>query len=194
MIHSSLRIIKEEHASLAAMLRSLSMMIKRGPGDKPDVFFDVLRAMLFYIDEVPEQQHHPKETALLFPKITSRYPDIRGVIERLDRDHGESEHSVRVLQHQLLAWELLGESRRDVFVSAATRYVDAYLEHMHLEEQQVLPAAVKYLDETDWQELNAAFEQNQDPLSKSQPRDPIYENLFTRILMQAPEPIGLGPS
>lgn len=176
------------------MLRSLSMMLKRGPGDKPEVFFDVLRAMLFYIDEVPEKQHHPKETTLLFPKVASKSPDIRAVIERLDRDHHESEHAVRELQHQLLAWELLGESRREVFMNAATRYVDAYLEHMHLEEHQVLPQAVQCLDESDWRELDAAFEQNQDPLSKSQPRDPIYDPLFTRILMQAPEPIGLGPS
>ena len=46
MAHESIRIIRDEHAALAAMLRSLSMMVKRGPGDEPEKFFDVLRAML----------------------------------------------------------------------------------------------------------------------------------------------------
>ena len=41
------------------MLRSMLMMVERGPGDNPEKFFDVLRAMLFYIDEFPERLHHP---------------------------------------------------------------------------------------------------------------------------------------
>jgi hypothetical protein len=52
-IHASIRIIQEEHASLAAMLRSSLMMVQRGPQDQPERFFDVMRAMLFYMDEFP---------------------------------------------------------------------------------------------------------------------------------------------
>ena len=51
------------------------------------------------------------------------------------------EHEVRDLQHLLLAWELLGEARRVAFAEATGRYVGFYLEHMQIEEQQVLPAA-----------------------------------------------------
>ena len=58
MAHASLRIIHDEHAALSAMLQSLRMMVRRGPGDGPEQFFDVLRAMLFYIDEFPERLHH----------------------------------------------------------------------------------------------------------------------------------------
>ena len=42
----------DEHTALAAMLRSLGMMVDRGPGDEPENYFDVLRTMLFYIDDV----------------------------------------------------------------------------------------------------------------------------------------------
>jgi len=115
MTHTCMRIIREEHASLAAMLRSLTMMLERGPGDKPDVFFDVLRAMMFYIDEVPERQHHPKESDLLFPRVAHKAPETMEVIQRLERDHMESERGVRELQHLLLAWEILGEARRKAF-------------------------------------------------------------------------------
>ena len=60
MKHASLQIIHDEHSALAAMLRSMTMMVTRGPEDKPEQFFDVLRAMLFYIDEFPERLHHPR--------------------------------------------------------------------------------------------------------------------------------------
>jgi hemerythrin-like domain-containing protein len=192
MTHSSLRTIHDEHSSLAAMLRSLTMMLDRGPGDKPEVFFDVLRAMLFYIDEVPERQHHPKESNLLFPRVARKSAEAMDAIQRLERDHIESERGIRELQHMLLAWELLGDSRRDAFTDAAHRYADAYLEHMRMEEQQILPLAERILDAEDWAELDAAFAANRDPLGKSHPRDPVYDRLFTRIVMQAPEPIGLG--
>ena len=192
MKHTSLQIIRDEHSSLAAMLRSMLMMVERGPEDKPQQFFDVLRAMLFYIDEFPERLHHPKESDLLFPRVVRAVPSVMPVIEQLERDHMSSEKAVRELQHALLAWELLGESRRLVFTDQCKQYVSSYMEHMRLEETMILPEAEKALSPADWKELDAAFEQNRDPLSGKYPPDPAYDRLFTRIVMRAPSPIGLG--
>lgn len=192
MAHDSVRIIHEEHAALAAMLQSLRMMIQRGPGDAPEQFFDVLRAMLFYIDEFPERQHHPKESSLLFPPLRTRAPHLQGTLERLERDHDHGEAAVRELQHLLLAWELLGESRRSAFEVAMLRHLDFYLEHMRVEEAEVLPEAVRHLTPQDWAVLDAAFATNQDPLTGKYPRDPLYDRLFTRIVMRTPAPIGVG--
>ena len=74
MVHESMRVIIDEHSALSAMLRSLIMMIDRGPLDDRDQFFDVLRAMLFYVDEFPERLHHPKESTLLFPRVAFLAP------------------------------------------------------------------------------------------------------------------------
>ena len=189
---SSLHIIRDEHAALAAMLHALGMMLERGPGSDPAGFFDVLGAMLFYIDEFPERLHHPKETQLLFPKVAQLAPQTRELIDRLDHDHAHGETSVRALQHQLMAWELLGESRRSAFEEAAKRYCSFYLEHMRLEESVVFPAALAVLAPGDWQEIDAAFATNCDPLTGKYPRDPVYDKLFTRIVTRAPAPIGLG--
>lgn len=192
MAPESIRIIRDEHAALAAMLRSLTMMVKRGTGDEPEKFFDVLRAMLFYIDEFPERLHHPKESDLLFPRVARLAPETMDSIIRLERDHGSSEAAVRELQHLLLAWELMGDSRHMAFDTAVKRYVDFYLEHMQLEETEILPAAERVLSDADWKELDAAFALNCDPLTGKYPRDPAYDRLFTRIVMRAPSPIGLG--
>jgi len=189
---TSIHIIRDEHATLAAMLRSLGMMVERGPADDPKGFFEVLSAMLFYIDEFPERLHHPKETELLFPPVARLVSETRELIARLDEDHHKGEANIRALQHQLMAWELLGESRRAVFEDAVKRYLDFYLEHMRLEETVILPAALKVLSEADWKELDAAFATNCDPLTGKYPRDPVYDRLFTRIVTKAPAPIGLG--
>lgn len=192
--HAALAIIRDEHASLAAMLRSMLMMIERGPEGEDPAFFEVLRAMLFYVDEFPERQHHPKESDLLFPRVAAKSDELLQIVARLEKDHMGGEAAVRELQHLLLAWELLGESRRDGFVQAAKDYVDFYLTHMRLEESAILPQAEQLLTVEDWQELDRAFGANRDPLSGKYPPDPCYERLFSRIVTRAPAPIGLGPS
>ena len=192
MTHNALQIIRDEHAALAAVLRSLGMMLERGPLDEPERFFGVVRAMLFYIDEFPERLHHPKESDLLFPKIARVAPELMPVIGRLESDHMLGEGRVRFLQHLLLAWELIGESRRDVFMDAAREYLAFYLEHMRIEETQILPAAEKLLAPADWETLDEAFLASRDPLAGGL-REPCYDRLFTRIVMTAPAPIGVGP-
>jgi hemerythrin-like domain-containing protein len=192
MVHESIRIIRDEHAALAAMLKSLGLMIERGPSDDAEGFFDVVRAMLFYIDEFPERLHHPKETQLLFPRVGRLAPETLDAINHLDADHAKGEHAVRELQHLLLAWELIGDTRRAAFDVAAKRYLNFYLDHMRMEESVILPAAQRVLSEEDWKEMDAAFATNCDPLTGKTPRDPAFDRLFTRIVMRAPAPIGLG--
>jgi hemerythrin-like domain-containing protein len=193
MIHPADQIIRDEHAALAAMLRSMRMLIAGGPRDEPERFFDVLRAMLFYIDEFPERLHHPKESRLLFPKVAQAAPDLASVIGRLDADHEAGERRARDLQHHLLAWELLGDSHREAFVTQVETYIDFYLDHMRTEERQVLPAAERLLSDADWDELNRAFRRDRDPLA-SGVVDACYERLFTRIVLKTPAPIGVGPA
>jgi hemerythrin-like domain-containing protein len=194
MQHTSLQTIKNEHACLSSMLHSMRVMLERGPKDQPEQFFDVLRAMLFYIAEFPECQHHPKESSLLFPRVAQVSPQISETIEQLERDHANGEKSVRELQHLLLAWELLGEIRRPRFTEPCFQYIHFYLEHMRLEEAVILPAAQAALSAQEWQQMDAAFANNRDPLSDKCASNPAYARLFTRIVMHAPTPIGVGHS
>jgi hemerythrin-like domain-containing protein len=191
MRHQALEIIRDEHQALTAMLRSLKMLLaqSRREGKLPD--FKVLRAMLFYVDEFPERLHHTKESSLLFPRLRGRAPELAPVLDRLDADHERGEAAIRDVEHALLAFEVMGEARRDAFELAVERYVHAYLEHMALEEGDVLPAAQQRLTPEDWLELDAAFAANRDPLTGHEPEDD-YRELFRLIVQTAPAPIGLG--
>ncbi len=185
MQHTSLQTIRDEHASLGAMLRSMRALVQRGPQDHPQQYFDVLRAMLFYIDEFPERLHHTKESEFLFPRVRQAVPALCEVIDRLEQDHLNGEQAVRELQHLLLAWELLGECRMQTFVEACIRYLDFYQGHMALEENLILPEAEKWMSEADWCVLDAAFKENADPLGGKYPPNPAYDRLFTRIVLMA---------
>ncbi|MEO6408464.1 MAG: hemerythrin domain-containing protein [Burkholderiaceae bacterium] len=191
MTHAATRIIREEHVALAAMLRSIPLLLAQHQrqGTSPD--FAVLRAMLFYVDEFPEKRHHKKESELLFPLLRARTPLAHDILDRLDQDHGEGERNIRQLEHALLGFEMMGESRRAAFERATERYVHFYLAHMAVEEQQILPLAEQVLTEADWAELDAAFLANRDPMTGSEP-EPDYRLLFTRIVNAVPAPLGLG--
>jgi hemerythrin-like domain-containing protein len=188
---TAIKIIRDDHAALAGLLRSVVQLVDKGPGDEPERFFDVLRAMLFYLDEFPEKRHHPKESDLLFPKLVRKAPELMAIIQKLEAEHMQGEHRIRLLQQQLLAWELLGDSRRSSFVEHLRDYVRFYLDHMRIEEREILPAAQRVLDAAEWAEIDRAFEHSRDPLAGGV-ADPIYERLFTRIVLATPAPLGLG--
>ncbi len=97
--------------------------------------------------------------------MAQRAPHVAEVIARLDAEHVRGEAAVRELQHLLLAWELMGEGRGEVFTEALWRYLAFYREHMRLEETMVLPAAQAYLDDDDWAAVDAAFATNVNPLA-----------------------------
>lgn len=196
MTYATLKIIRSEHGNLSAMLRSIALLLSehRRRGTLPD--FSVLRAMLFYVDEFAERLHHTKESELLFPKIRARNAELTNVLDHLDSDHGRSELTVRDLEHELLGFEMMsdsvdGEERRARFETSMQKYIDAYLVHIRIEEEQVLPVAERVLNASDWAELDAAFMENRDPLTYREPDD-VYRPLFMRILKTLPAPIGLG--
>jgi hemerythrin-like domain-containing protein len=191
MTAHAIQIIHDEHKAVAAVLRSLEMLAKQGPGGKPVRFFEVLRSMIFYIDEFPERRHHPNESRVLFPMLMRVAPELRAVIERLESDHGSGERKVRELLHLLSAWEIVGDSRRVIFERALAEYVRFYIDHMRMEETQLLPVARRLFSAADWTELDATFDAQRDPLAGGT-RDAEYEALFSRIVIKAPAPVGLG--
>ncbi len=196
--HPTLRIIRDEHGALSAVLRSIGLLLSQCRRRQLDAEFGVLRAMLFYIDEFPEQVHHTKETQLLFPALRARSSEADAVLDRLDRDHERSEHAVRELEHELLGLEMMKDApdakeRRERFEQHMQDYIQAYLEHIRLEEAEVLPLAERVLTRADWAALDVAFMQNRDPLTHRD-ADDAYRPLFKSILMSLPSPLGLGPA
>jgi hemerythrin-like domain-containing protein len=187
----ALRVINDEHQALSAMLTSLSMLLAKSRRDGTLPPFDVVRAMLFYIDEFPERLHHVKESTMLFARLRELTDEAEPVLARLDKEHRSGSTRVRALSHALTAWELLGSTRREPFEKALEEYAGFYREHMRIEETEVLPLAERCFTEADWSMLERAFGAERDPLAGGKP-EAVYEELYRTIVRITPAPFGVG--
>ena len=83
----ALRIIVDEHRALAAVLHGMLYLVHgiRDRGSKPN--FELLGAMIYYIDAFPERFHHPKEDEYLFRLLRLRHPEAAPLLDRLKMEH-----------------------------------------------------------------------------------------------------------
>jgi len=189
----AIRIIREEHQALAAVLHGLLYTVReiRKYQLQPD--FELLGAMIYYIDTFPERLHHPKEDAWLFRLLRLRHPPARALLERLESEHRAGGAKLRQLEQALIRYQQGGRGEFAVFAAAVEAFVAFERSHMRSEESEVIPLAQKYLIPADWQEIDAAFLDNKDPLLGEAARDD-FQALFRRIVNLAPPPIGVGPA
>lgn len=188
--HDPLRTLKNEHGAIAAVLHGLQHLahLLRKPGVKPDL--KVFHAMLYYIDQFPERQHHPKEDAWLFAKLVERAPQTADAIAQLKREHAECPGRVRELEAALARYEAEGASGAGTFADAVDRYADFHWQHMRREETEIIPLARQHLTAADLADIERAFEGHEDPLAGLREKD--FDALFARIVSLAPAPIGLN--
>lgn len=185
MLNSALAIIRDEHRSLAAVVQGLRYLIQgmRECHAKSD--FKLLRAMICYFEEFPEKLHHPKEDAYLFASLRRRTDEADRVIAELEQQHISAARDVRNLEFALDRYEAGKPGGLEKFAAAAEKFSEETLTHMALEENTVIPLAMKHLTAEDWVEIGAAFGKNGDPRFEAD-ADQEYRELFSRIVNLAP--------
>ena len=189
-MHEALRILRDEHRSISAVLSGLRELARmaRESAVRPD--FAVFRAMIHYIDAVPEKLHHPKEDDHLFARLLQRAPEAAPLVRGLQGEHAESAHLVRELERAVLGYEQSWPGGGAEFRDAVEAYAQFHWQHMRKEEQVLLPLAEQRLTAADWAAIAQAFAANEDPIAGIAAQD--YRRLFQRITQIAPAPVGLG--
>ena len=189
----ALSIIHDEHQAIAAVIHGMRYLMDqiREHGAAPN--FDVLGAMIYYIDAFPERFHHPKEDAYLFPALRIRHPEAGGLLDRLEKQHIDGAQKIRTLEQLLTRYRHGGQAELAPFAAAVDEYAKFHWEHMRTEEDEVLPLAEKHLLPSDWQSIDAAFADHSNPMLGVETRD-HFAVLFRRIVNLAPPPIGVGPA
>lgn len=190
-MHKAIRIIRDEHRSIAAVLHALKHLADESYSDgalRPD--FTVFRAMIRYIDEYPERLHHPKEDAFLFERLAARAPAAHALIEGLRVEHVRGAALVRELERALVFFEEGWPRGAYEFRAAVDAYADFHWAHMRKEENELLPLAEANLTGADWETIEQAFAGNTDPIADLREKD--FAQLFSRIVALAPAPVGLG--
>lgn len=189
---NSLAIIKREHRNLGAILFTLEGLVNEIGKHHKSVDFGVFHGIAYYLDSFLDRYHHPKETEYLFPAVRAHCPQAAPVLDRLVEQHEQGEQLLLRLLKTLSAYEFLGEPGFPEFREAVMQYVNFERDHAHAEEKDVLPLAQKHLTEKDWQRIDAAFGDHQDPLFGDRPQGE-FRALFTALSNAIPAPYGLGP-
>ena len=182
--------IRDEHRSISAVLHALKQLARDAQDARVKPDFAVFRAILHYIDQFPEELHHPKENEFLFPPLETRAPQMKKLIEALRAEHKQGEKLVRELERAVVLFEDSWPEGGGEFLQRVNDYADFHWKHMRKEEQEILPAAERSFTAADWKAIDEAFDTNQDPIAGIKERD--FHALFSRIVSLAPAPVGFA--
>ena len=186
----AISIIKSEHKNLGAVLYSLDKLIEEiDSGKHPD--FPIFHGLFTYLDRFLDRYHHPKENHYLFPKLLQRAPETEAIVRELGQQHTEGEILFVAMLKALSAYEFSGESEYPHFRETVLRYTEFERNHAKMEEAEILPRAREALKESDWEEIDSAFEENEDPLFGKK-WDNEFSDLLDKLINRLPAPLGLG--
>ncbi|HJW27488.1 MAG TPA: ATP-binding cassette domain-containing protein [Rhodocyclaceae bacterium] len=185
----ALRVISDEHRNLWRIATTIDLVadeIDAGANVDPAFF----GAIFDYIETFIDSFHHPKEDDYLFRLLRQRSADAGQALDRLQAEHRNGPENLKGLRGMLggLA-DGSGDTAR--FTEALRTYTRGLKGHIGTEEKEVMPIARQALLPADWQEIDRAFLDNEDPLFGEKVRAEFRE-LFHRIASLAPESIGLG--
>ena len=187
----ALRIIRDEHRRLSAVLHGMLYLLReiRLAGARPD--FAVLDAMVHYVDAFVARYHHPKEDRYLFERLRQRHPDAAPLCAQLEEEHRAGDEKIRALRQAMAGYRRDGDAAFAAFAAATAAYAAFHYDHMRVEETQLLPLAQRHLTADDWEQIDAAFLGNVDPLVGADTGQE-YSKLFQRLIELAPPPLGVG--
>lgn len=185
----TLTIITEEHQNLwriATTLDAVALEMEAGEPVDPAFFSSVFD----YIEHFMDACHHAKEDDHLFPALRLRSPEAAAVLDRLQAEHRNGPEVLRSLRAQLAA-TAAGTLGNGEFIGALRIYTQSLKAHIRTEEKDAMPLAREVLTAEDWESIDRAFADNDDPLFGEQARVE-YRQLYHRIASLAPESVGLG--
>jgi hemerythrin-like domain-containing protein len=190
-MHEAHRIISREHRNLVALLSCLKALVRDAEAAERQPDFKLIEDMLDYLENFLNRFHHPKETSHLFPALRRRDNASAALLDDLEAQHEQVDELHARLRTRLLACQVEGPSMLPALREAVETYTRFELHHMTREEKELLPAAERCLRDEDWEEINAIFRANDDPLFGENSRRE-YAKLFSEIAARTPAPHGFG--
>jgi hemerythrin-like domain-containing protein len=156
------RILRREHANMTALLDTLEDELGAIEHDgHPD--YDVIRGVINYFLSFPDIYHHPKEN-LIFERLEARDPDTAGAIGNLRTHHEQLSARARAYGEAIGAASGDASAPRHAFIGWGRAFLALQRDHIAMEERLLLPAAERAFTEADWQVVQAAMTDRDDPL------------------------------
>lgn len=141
-----------EHDHILKSLNFLEMeFLDLCRGGTPD--YTLMRSILEYIQEYPEQVHHPLEDRIF--SILLERVDETELIQELIAQHAELEIETRKISESLKLLEMGAVSREEVKKQLST-FLIKQRQHLYIEEEKVHPLIESALTKQDWEHVQSA--------------------------------------
>lgn len=165
-----------EHDHILRKLNLLELQyLEMCRGRTPD--YSLMRSIIVYIQEYPEQIHHPLED-MIFSILLERVDDIE-FVQKLITQHTRLEVATRKIRDSLESVSS-GEIATDELKQQLAEFLVDQREHIYSEEIEVYPLVQSILTKEDWKQLQAMVPILDEPIFGRATRDD-YERLYREI-------------
>lgn len=165
-----------EHDHILRKLNLLEMQyLDLCRGKTPD--YSLMRSIIVYIQEYPEQIHHPLED-MIFSILLKRKDDVH-FVQDLIADHTKLEVVTRKLRESLESLSG-GTVSKEELKKQLSEFLDRQRRHIYFEETEVYPLIQSVLTKEDWKQLYSAVPVLDEPMFGRRTRED-YERLYREI-------------
>ncbi len=157
-----IKILLEEHRNIDRLLLVLEHELEVfDRSEEPD--YEILRAIIQYFQDYPEDCHHPKED-MVFEKLKMRDPAVASRVGDVEAEHEIETERLRKLVEAVEEILAGREFLRQTFHDVVNDFIKHQRQHMDKEERLLFPAAVQRLRPEDWVAIDARLDDRKDPL------------------------------
>lgn len=158
----AITMIRKEHQNMTRLLDLLDRQVELFENaGRPD--YELMKEIIDYFLTFPDLYHHPKED-LIFRKIKRRAPADAEKLFDLEQEHERVSDRLHAFTRAVVSVMLEAEMPRDSFVFVARDFIEGERKHMAEEEEHFLPVAIDTLTNQDWEEVDKAVAEFNDPL------------------------------
>ena len=144
-------------------------------GGTPD--YSLMRSLIVYIQEYPEQAHHPLED-VIFSILLERVEEVK-LLQGLITDHTELEIVTRKLRESLESMKSGIVSKEELKKQLST-FLARQRQHLYIEEVEVYPLVKCILTSKDWKHVQSIVPPLDDPIFGERTQGD-YELLYREI-------------
>ena len=139
--------------------------------------YTLMRSILVYIQEYPEQAHHPLED-VIFSILIERTDDTK-LMKELIADHNNLEVVTRKLRKLLESIDNKPDEK-DELKQLLSKFISRQRQHIFIEEIKVYPLIKNVLTKSDWDHAQTIVQLKDDPVFGSRTQAD-YETLYREI-------------
>lgn len=140
------------HRAFRRELRLLPRLVREvddGDRERASVLAASLRLVLSGL-----HHHHTGEDDILWPALLERAAPSTGLVETMQAQHAAVERHIDLLPPLLDAWEAAPTRAGAAgLADVVDRLADALVEHLDLEEREILPLALRHVSVEEWNSL-----------------------------------------